>query len=119
MGLFRALVVADLVLLVLAFFREDTGPDPLASMDEGAAVMLGLVFLALVGANLIAVLGLLMLKNWGSQLYLIVCVVGTVLTVKFFGVQETFFADTLTKASWLVTLNVLYMSQISHRKRFT
>ncbi len=116
--LFRGLVVAEIVLLVLAFFEEDTGPDPFANMDEGIVAMIAILYIVIVLAHVVSLFGLLMLKNWGSQLFLITTVIATVLSIKLLGAQATFFDGWMTKTGWVVTLNIVYMSQVGHRAHF-
>ena len=116
--LFRGIVIAELVLLLLSFFQEPSGPDPFAAMDEETAGLIGLVFLVLLALYFISIFGLLMFKNWGSQLYLIGAIVSTVLSIQFLGVEHTFFADPFLMLMWLTSLSILYMSQVSQRAHF-
>jgi len=115
---FRGVVIAELVLLMLSFFQEPSGPDPFAAMDEDTAGLVGLVFLILLALYFVAIFGLLMFKNWGSQLYLIGAIVSTVLSIQFFGVEQTFFADPFSMLMWVTSLSILYMSQVSQRAHF-
>ena len=118
MLIFRTLVLIDLIIMIQSCFQEPL--EPTRYVNQDSAILLGLISLSLLGGYFISILGLLMTKNWGSQLYLIVNVVGMIITYELYGDQALpfFSSDPLITASGAVTLTLLYISQISQRKMF-
>ena len=118
MPIFRILVLIDLVIMVQSLFQEPI--EPMVKVNTDSFLLLGLVSLVLLGCYFFSILGLLMTKNWGSQLYLIVNVVGIIINYDLYGAYAVPFmsSNTIINVSGALTLAILYISQISHRKRF-
>ena len=118
MSVFRILVLIDLVIMSYSCFQEPL--ELTADIHPNNLAVLGLILLAILAGYFISILGLLMTKNWGSQLYLIVNVVGIVVSYDLYGAHALPFAspDPLISFSGAVTLAILYISQVSKRKMF-
>lgn len=118
MLIFRILVLIDLIIMIQSCFQEPL--EPTKFIDQNSAILLGLISLSLLAGYFISILGLLMTKNWGRRLYLIVNVVGVIITYELYGDQALPFIspDPLINLSGAVTVALLYLSQVRQRKMF-
>ena len=118
MLIFRTLVLIDLVIMIYSCFQEPL--ELTADVHPNNLALLGVILLAILAGYFISILGLLMTKNWGSQLYLIVNVVGIVISYDLYGAHALPFAspDPLISLSGAVTLAIVYISQVGQRKMF-
>ncbi len=121
MGFFRMLVIADLILIVWQLFEPDDGSGEnllFDTLDEGVALILGILLLAALAGWFISLIGLLMLKNWARWIYLASLVVIVAVSIRATGFYETFWSASLARIETIVWIQIFYISHVSRPDAF-
>ena len=121
MGFFRMLVIADLILVKWQLLEPDDGSGEnlwIESLDEGVALILGILLLAALAGWFISLIGLLMLKNWARWIYLASLVVLLAVSIRATGFYETFWSTSLARIETIVMIQILYISHVSRPDAF-